>query len=101
LNSLIACGVLQQRRLYGGRPALPPDIIVLDIVMPKMDGFELVQWSAAQQSVARIIIVTGCNPHYAKMIQNIGTAHGILSITSLVKPIAITDLKAALAGDKK
>jgi DNA-binding response OmpR family regulator len=80
---------------------VPPDVIILDIVMPQMDGVELIRWLAARRSPARIIVVTGFNPHYAKMVAGLGTAHGILSITTLVKPISIADLKVALMDGEK
>jgi DNA-binding response OmpR family regulator len=80
---------------------VPPDVIILDIVMPQMDGVELIQWLAAQRSAARVIVVTGFNPHYAKMVEVLGIAHGILSITTLVKPIAIIDLQAALMDGER
>jgi DNA-binding response OmpR family regulator len=80
---------------------VPPDVIILDIVMPKIDGVELIRWLAERRSQARIIVVTGFNPHYAKMAEDLGTAYGILSITTLTKPIAIIDLKAALMDGEK
>jgi len=64
---------------------VPPDVIILDIVMPKMDGVELIQWLGARRSPARVIVVTGFNPHYAKMVEDFGTAYGMLPITILVK----------------
>ncbi len=74
----------------------PPDVIILDIVMPGMDGVQLIQWLGERKSTARIIIVSGFNSQYAKITGELGTAHGIQSITALVKPIAIAALKAAL-----
>ena len=79
----------------------PPDVIILDIVMPGMNGIELIRWLGEQHSAARIIVVTGFNPHYAQMVEGLGIAHGIRSITSLLKPIAIADLKAVLTADEK
>jgi DNA-binding response OmpR family regulator len=78
-------------------PRFQPDVIVLDIVMPDIDGIELIQWLAARRMAARIVVASGFNPYYAKMAQMLGSVHGKLSITTLLKPIAIADLKAALS----
>ena len=41
---------------------LDPAVVVMDIVMPRIDGIELVRWLANVNSNAKVIIVTGFNP---------------------------------------
>jgi CheY-like chemotaxis protein len=77
-------------------PRFRPDIIVLDIIMPEIDGIELINWLAQRGTAARVIVATGYNPSYAKMAQVLGTAHGIISVKTLLKPVALADLQAAL-----
>jgi CheY-like chemotaxis protein len=74
-----------------------PDIVVLDMVMPGVDGVELIGWLAQQNCTARIIIVTGFNPRYVELAEDLGGAKGLPHITSLTKPVKLADLRAALS----
>lgn len=73
-----------------------PDVIILDIVMPDMDGLELIQWLAQEKCRARIVILSGFNPEFARMGELMATARGILSVTSMTKPVSIADLRNAI-----
>jgi CheY-like chemotaxis protein len=77
--------------------ALNPTHIVLDIVMPDLDGVEIVQWLVKQGCAAKIIITTGYNPKYAEMASMIATTRGSIPIKTLIKPVRLGDLRAALA----
>lgn len=75
-----------------------PTTIVLDIVMPKVDGIELVQWLAKQKCRSKVVVVTGFNPQYAKAAQLIGSDKG-LSVTTVQKPAGIDTLRSILDPD--
>ena len=49
-----------------------PTTIVLDMIMPGMDGNEIVLWLAKQKCTARLIIITGYTPDYADARQDAG-----------------------------
>ncbi len=74
-----------------------PDIVVLDIVMPNIDGLELVGWLSDAGYEGRLILVTGFNPHYARAASTLADLKGISSVAVLQKPVALADLRAALA----
>jgi len=76
-----------------------PDVIVLDVVMPVMDGIEFVQWLAPRGCRARLVLVTGYNPHYGRLAERLGQAKGIGSVTVLTKPVRLQQLLAAI-GEK-
>ena len=42
-----------------------PTTIILDMIMPGIDGNELVLWLADKACAARLIIMTGYTPDYA------------------------------------
>jgi CheY-like chemotaxis protein len=74
-----------------------PTHIVLDVVMPEIDGIEIMQWLADQRSTARVVITTGYNPQYAKMAGLVGADRGLQAVKILTKPVRLADLRAALA----
>ncbi len=76
-----------------------PEIIVLDMVMPEIDGIEFVQWLATENCTSRLILVTGFNPNYTDVAKTIGMAKGLGKVTTLNKPVHLTDLRLALNGD--
>jgi len=73
-----------------------PDVIVLDMVMPDIEGIELVQWLAEQNCTARILVVTGYNPYYGKMALGLGEGRG-LKVETHQKPISLATLRDALS----
>lgn len=73
-----------------------PNVIVLDMVMPDIEGIELVQWLAEQNCEARILVVTGYNPYYSKMALGLGEVRG-LQVETHQKPISLAALRAALS----
>lgn len=73
-----------------------PDVIVLDMVMPVMDGVEFVQWLGSQGCRARLVLVTGYNPHYGRLAEKLGQAKGVGSVTVLNKPVRLQQLLAAV-----
>ena len=73
-----------------------PAAVILDIVMPDTDGFELVQWLTTEGYRSRIILVTGFSARYVKMAESLATAHGQADVITLEKPVAIAKLRAAL-----
>lgn len=74
-----------------------PTVIVLDVVMPEVDGIELVQWLAQEKCKAKIVIVTGYNPHYADAAKRLVSAGDLPSVMTLTKPVSLADLRATLS----
>jgi CheY-like chemotaxis protein len=73
-----------------------PTTIVLDMIMPGMDGNELVLWLAQQKSTARLIIITGYTPDYAAHAKVLAEYKGLRPVTTLHKPIDISTLRTVL-----
>ena len=74
-----------------------PTAIVLDIVMPDIDGIELVDWLVERNCSASILVASGYNERYAKMAKSLGAAKG-LEIMFLEKPFRVAELRDALAS---
>jgi len=88
----------------GGREALSaagatqPDVIMLDLSMPEMDGIELLRKLAAQGCTASIVLMTGFDSFYMEAARKIGEVTGLKVAGTLNKPLRIAELKALL-GD--
>jgi len=74
-----------------------PDIVVLDIVMPNIDGLELVDWLADAGYRGKLVLVSGYNPNYARAAHTMADLKGISGVTVLQKPVSLADLRAVLA----
>jgi len=77
---------------------LNPTLVVLDMVMPEMDGNELVLWLIEQHYAADLIIITGYSPEYAKDARLLAEFKGLHSVITLTKPIRLAKLREALGG---
>ncbi|MBK8895818.1 MAG: response regulator [Candidatus Competibacteraceae bacterium] len=75
---------------------LRPTTIVMDMVMPEMDGNELVLWLMEQHYDANLIIITGYNPDYAKDARLLAEFKGLRSVITLIKPIRLDKLREVL-----
>jgi CheY-like chemotaxis protein len=73
-----------------------PTVIVLDMIMPDMDGNELILWLAQRHCPADLIICTGYNPDYATNAKILAEFKGLKSVTTLRKPVSVALLRQAL-----
>ena len=74
-----------------------PSVIALDLVMPEIDGVELVQWLVEHDCTAQLIVITGYNPKYAALAAKLAEARGLSSVTTLTKPVKLSRLRNVLA----
>jgi CheY-like chemotaxis protein len=75
-----------------------PTMIILDMIMPGMDGNEIVLWLAQQKCTARLIIVTGYIADYAVHAKTLAEYKGLRPVTTLHKPIDVSQLRAVLGS---
>ncbi len=76
---------------------IKPSVVVLDIVMPVIDGIDLIQWIADQEHKAKIIIVSDWDASNVKSARTLAQINGLDSIEMLTKPISLSDLHKALS----
>jgi len=74
----------------------PPDVIVLDMIMPDLDGIEILQELAAKKSNASIILMTGYQEQYLIMADKFGSAKGLNILGALTKPFRLEQLEQLL-----
>jgi two-component system OmpR family response regulator len=73
-----------------------PEILVLDIVMPKMDGIEVLGAIAASGYSGRVLLTSGYDPNYMTSAARLAAIKGVPT-EILPKPVRLDALKAALA----
>ena len=78
---------------------LDPTVVVLDMVMPETDGFELMQWLVEQGYSSTVVLITGFNSRYTKMAKTLGGDRGLSDVITLPKPVHLADLRSALGID--
>jgi len=72
-----------------------PDVIVLDILMPGMDGFEVLHFLRRRNSTSRVIILSG-QPDYRSMAKRMGEGLELTITATVAKPFRITELREVL-----
>jgi two-component system OmpR family response regulator len=75
-----------------------PDVVVLDLVMPDLDGFDLIEYLAQQHCRAHLVVITGHDPIFLKAACVLATARGMKSCTGLQKPFDLDLLRSTLRG---
>ncbi len=76
-----------------------PHTVVIDLIMPDIDGMELIQWLAEVETKALVIAVTGYSPEYANLAKMLGEGKGLSTVTALIKPVKAKDLRNALTTE--
>lgn len=73
-----------------------PDVVVVDMVMPHRDGFEILHWLSTEEQPTTVAFVSGVNPFYARSAELLSAAKGAFEVHSLIKPISISQLETLL-----
>jgi CheY-like chemotaxis protein len=77
--------------------AFSPTVIALDMVMPGLDGNEVINWLADRGCTARLIIMTGYHPEYADHARILARYKGLGSVATLHKPFGVKEFLAILS----
>lgn len=79
-------------------------VIILDLVMPEMDGIEILRLLGERQCKARIILMSGINIRVIETAKKLAQSLGLTVIGHLQKPFPIPQLQQMLtanfSGDK-
>lgn len=76
--------------------SLRPDCVVVDIVMPDVDGLELIDWLAGNHCEAGVVFVTGYAELYGRSAHLLADARQLKLLATLAKPLDLDVLRAVL-----
>ena len=76
--------------------AIRPDMVVLDLGMPGMDGIELLRFLAEQRFQSPVLIISGFDRRVLESSFRLGEAHGLTMVGPLEKPVRLEELEALL-----
>ncbi len=76
--------------------SLNPSGIVLDLLMPEVDGIELLRFLAKEECQAHILLMSGLDQKVLHTASQLGTTHGLKMLDALQKPILVEELERAL-----
>ncbi len=87
---------LQGDGLYQDRTRYPlPGLVLLDLKMPKMDGFEVLEWLKAHPEHADVPIVVLSG--FVDMVEQVTRAYDRGAHSFLTKPVQLRDIQSILS----
>ena len=72
------------------------DVVVLDLMMPGIDGVEIIRFLAERGSNSSLVLMSGYNAGVLHSAQELASEHGLHVLGSLTKPIRYDDLERLL-----
>ena len=98
-DAVSTCGNGQAALALLDTPLQPPDLILLDINMPQMDGIEFVRHLVDHHYRGALILVSGENERVLQSIEKLVQAHNITVLGYLSKPV-LQERLAALINNR-
>jgi EAL domain-containing protein (putative c-di-GMP-specific phosphodiesterase class I)/ActR/RegA family two-component response regulator len=75
-----------------------PDFVSVDLVMPNLDGIELLRLLAKRQSEVKVVLMSGLGQRVIQTAEQLGNTLGLTIIGTLPKPFHKKDLEAVFSG---
>jgi CheY-like chemotaxis protein len=103
IRSILEAASGQEALEFLGRSVLPAvDVVFCDLMMPDMDGIQIVRHMATLASPPAIVFVSGADEILLRVAENTAEARGLRVIGAIEKPLTPKAVRCALArlGEK-
>lgn len=95
---LEACNGCDALRVLGECGAMPIPLVLTDLDMPEMDGFELIRHLSERQLTQNLVVTSARDPRLLDIVESMGLDDASLQLLgTLIKPVRLDDLSAMLA----
>ena len=78
-----------------------PDVVVVDIFMPEIDGFEILHYLGQTHKGASVVIVSGKGISFRAMAEHMCEQEGLHILANVAKPFSIERLHSIISEAKK
>ena len=95
----LQCDVTRTPEDFFGRIGSDTSLILLDLVMPEMDGIEILRLLGERNCRARIVLMSGINIRVIETAKKLAQSLGLCVVGHLQKPFPITQLQELLGAN--
>src|ERR1700752_208191 len=95
----LQCDVTRSSEEFFQRIGPDTSVILLDLVMPGMDGIEILRLLGERNCKARIILMSGINIRVIETAKRLAQSLGLSVVGHLQKPFPISELQGLLGAN--